>query len=144
MSSTQMNVNKLLSRELLTLTNACGATNLRHNWSRGKMCRSDWTRQDLVASTTPCTRRYQTLPPPTKGLARETRLRQRLRFQQKSNVVWRGPPGWSFTYLCHRCYDKVAYPSRYDTSWLELSPDVGHFVYRRKRDKREVKRDSGT
>ena len=27
-------------------------------------------------------------------------------------------------------YDKVAYPSRYDTSWLELSPDVGHFVYR--------------
>ena len=36
------------------------------------MCRSDWTRQDLVASTTLCTRRYQTLPPPTKGLARET------------------------------------------------------------------------
>ena len=33
----------------------------------------------------------------------------------------RGPPGWSSTYLCHRCYDKVAYPSRYDTSWLELS-----------------------
>ena len=66
------------------------------------------------------------------------RGRQRLRFQQKSNVVWRGPPGWSFTYLCHRCYDKVAYPSRYDTSLLELSPDVGHFVYRRKRDKREV------
>ena len=27
---------------------------------------------------------------------------------------------------------------------LELSPDVGHFVYRRKRDKREVKRDSRT
>ena len=65
--------NKLQSRELLALTNACGATNLRHNWSRGKMCRSDWTRQDLVASTTACTRRYQTLPPPTKGLARETR-----------------------------------------------------------------------
>ena len=27
------------------------------------MQRSDWTRQDPVASTTPCTRRYQTLPP---------------------------------------------------------------------------------
>ena len=39
---------------------------------------------------------------------------------------------------------KSPYLSRYDTSWLELSPDVGHFVYRRKRDKREVKRDSGT
>ena len=32
------------------------------------------------------------------------------------------------TYLCHRCYDKVACPSRYDTSWLDLSPSVGHFL----------------
>ena len=27
---------------------------------------------------------------------------------------------------------------------IQVSPGVGHFVYRRKRDKREVKRDSGT
>ena len=62
----------------------------------------------------------------------------------KSMLFGEGHSGWSFTYLCHRCYDKVAYPSRYDTSWLKLSLGVGHYVYRRKRDKREVKRDSGT
>ena len=68
--------NKLLSRELLALTNACGATNLRHTHVIGHVEKCiDLIGRDKILSPAQLrvrTRRYQTLPPPTKGLARET------------------------------------------------------------------------